>query len=240
MSELGGLLRSARQKRNLSLTDVATATRIKVQFLEALEGGDYHLLPGPAYVTGFLRNYAGYLGLHPDDVVQEYYASRPLPQPSVKAATRVLAHGHNRHNRKRLLWGLASVLMLFLAAYTIKQYNDTYAHPAPQVNITPANLGATGGIHTSQQTPPPGFHLRLKAIAPVWVRVTVDGHRVFAGIMRVRGPNRVWTGHKSIYVFTYNGPHVRVIYNGRTVGPMSRQPGPVAAIATTLGWQTVS
>ncbi|GAC1405709.1 MAG: hypothetical protein NVSMB52_19480 [Chloroflexota bacterium] len=239
VSELGELLRSTRQKRNLSLLDVADATRIKVKFLEALEQGDYHLLPGTAYTTGFLRNYAGYLGLHPDDAIAEYYSSRPSPEPTVKAATRVLASGHERHNRKRLGWALGVVVMLFVAAYTVKQYNDTYAHPAPQVNITPANLGASLP-HSIAHPVARVFKVRLVATGPVWVRVTADGRRVFDGIMRARRPIHAWSVHRSIYVFTYNGPRIRVLYNGRNMGVMSHRPGAVAAIATASGWQNVS
>src|SRR5881275_478435 len=87
VNELGEILRSARQKKNLSLSQVTRATRIKQSYLEALEDGEYSVLPGPAYVTGFLRNYALYLGLHPDDLIQEYYAVQAPPQPRVKAAT---------------------------------------------------------------------------------------------------------------------------------------------------------
>src|SRR5205823_4019606 len=73
VSEVGDTLHTARQKKNVTLSEAADATRIKRSFLEALEHDDYSQLPGPAYITGFLRNYAKYLGLHPEDVVQEYY-----------------------------------------------------------------------------------------------------------------------------------------------------------------------
>lgn len=240
MSELGEILRSARQKKNVSLADVAKATRIKQPYLEALEDEDYALLPGSAYITGFLRNYASYLGLHPDDVVQEYHASAPPPEPCVKAATRVLANSHRRYARSRFLWGLGILVLMLGAGYAIKQYNDTYAHPYSAPLLTPANLGAPAAVAVHRHTAPPLIHVQLRALAPVWVRVTVDKQQAFQGILRAREGAKQFTAHHALYVVTYDGAHVKVIYDGRRLGRMANKPGLVVDLATTAGWQRVS
>jgi hypothetical protein len=237
------MLRIARHNRGLGLDEVAAATRIKEPYLSALEDGDYSQLPGPAYVTGFLRNYAGFLGLHPDDVVQEYYASRPLPPTSVKAATRVLANGYHRETRTRLLWIFGVVIMVLAGAYAIKQYNDSTAHAntAPPVNVTASGLAGTisptpATNHAAQRT----LRVHLQALAPVWVRVTVDSHRAFQGILRAQGAGRTWVGHHSVYVVTWDGAHLRARFNGRTVGLLASKPGVMVDEATASGWRRVS
>jgi len=242
VSEIGNLLRSAREKKNVSVDEVARATRIKATYLEALENDEYSVLPGPAYITGFLRNYASYLGLHPDDVVQEYYAVRPLPQPSVRAATRVLADGYHRYNRTRILSALAGLVLILVGGYAVKQYNDTYAHPySPQIRITPANLGAPSPpLQTQHQVVAGVFRLRLQALMPVWVRVTVDGQRAFEGILRPRFPHAAWRAHRSVFVATYDGPHLRALYNGHPIGVMSARSGLIVATPTRTGWRQVS
>jgi cytoskeleton protein RodZ len=60
---LGERLREARLARGESLADAAAVLRIRPAFLEALESGDHSCLPGDAYASGFLRCYAGHLGL---------------------------------------------------------------------------------------------------------------------------------------------------------------------------------
>jgi cytoskeletal protein RodZ len=233
------MLRDARHKKNLSLEDVAAATRIKVPFLAALEDGDYASLPGPAYVTGFLRNFAHAVGLHPDDVVQEYNAYRPRSQPDVKAATRVLASGYHRENRTRFLWGLAAMVLLLAAAYAIKQYNDASAHSYTPVQVTSSSLGGTISPTPKPQKALKPVHVTLKAVSPVWVRVSVDGQRAFEGILSNRAP-RTWTGHKAVYVLTLNGSQLRATFNGHSQGILAAKPGVMVDLATSQGWKRVS
>jgi cytoskeletal protein RodZ len=72
MFEIGGSLREARLKRNLTPADVQKAIRIRDRYLQALEEERWELLPGDAYVKGFLRTYADYLGLDGSLYVEEY------------------------------------------------------------------------------------------------------------------------------------------------------------------------
>jgi cytoskeleton protein RodZ len=85
MFEIGGSLREARLKRNLTPADVQKAIRIRDRYLQALEDERWELLPGDAYVKGFLRTYADYLGLDGSLYVDEYNNrfARPEEQPLI-------------------------------------------------------------------------------------------------------------------------------------------------------------
>ena len=61
MAGIGEALRSTRERRGLSIDEVARETRISPRFLEALEAEQFEELPAPVYVRGFLRSYANYL-----------------------------------------------------------------------------------------------------------------------------------------------------------------------------------
>src|SRR5258708_38972938 len=71
---LGNELRDAREARDLSLEKVEQQTRIRVRYLEALERGDYAAFQSPVQASGFLRNYARFLGLDADELVERYNA----------------------------------------------------------------------------------------------------------------------------------------------------------------------
>ncbi len=72
MESIGRYLREERESRNLSLEDVSKFTRIRKQFLNAIEEDRYELLPPAIYVKGYLAAYARYLGLDPNDTVLRY------------------------------------------------------------------------------------------------------------------------------------------------------------------------
>mgnify|MGYP001320140689 FL=1 len=75
MDKLGRRLREAREARGSTLEDAEAATRIRAQFLESLEAGDFAAFPGSdVQVRGFLRIYARYLDLSPRDVLARYSA----------------------------------------------------------------------------------------------------------------------------------------------------------------------
>ena len=61
-------LLAARERKGVDLYRAERDTKIRARYLAALERGDYRELPGAVYTKGFLRNYALYLGLDPDDV----------------------------------------------------------------------------------------------------------------------------------------------------------------------------
>ncbi|MFW5940240.1 MAG: helix-turn-helix domain-containing protein [Chloroflexota bacterium] len=89
MDELGIILRDAREMKGLTLVEVQEQTRISARYLEAMESGEYHLLPTPVHVRGFLRNYARFLDLDPEPLVERYEAnestrSRVTASPSTE------------------------------------------------------------------------------------------------------------------------------------------------------------
>ena len=67
----GEMLRNARTtgRRKREIPTISKQLCIREEFLEALENGQYDVIPEPVYILGFARNYAMELGLNPDEVV---------------------------------------------------------------------------------------------------------------------------------------------------------------------------
>jgi cytoskeleton protein RodZ len=72
MDELGHILREARETKGLTLAEAQEETRINSKYLAALENGEYDKLPTPVHVRGFLRNYARFLGLDAQPLLERY------------------------------------------------------------------------------------------------------------------------------------------------------------------------
>ncbi len=69
-------LLDARERKGVDLYRAERDTKIRARYLAALEQGEYAELPGAVYTKGFLRNYALYLGLDPEDVIRQWKRER--------------------------------------------------------------------------------------------------------------------------------------------------------------------
>ncbi len=73
---LGGILKTARSKAQISLEQAEAATKIPQKYLDALETANYSRLPAEAYNLGYVRCYAEYLRLNPDKIISAYKEER--------------------------------------------------------------------------------------------------------------------------------------------------------------------
>jgi cytoskeleton protein RodZ len=81
MSQLGDRLRVVRESQGIGLAQAAVETRILQRYLVALEDGDFQHLPGDVYARGFIRNYAAYLGLPAEELIELYRRERGMSEP---------------------------------------------------------------------------------------------------------------------------------------------------------------
>jgi len=72
---IGQRLKAEREEQRLTLEKVFEATRIRIQYLQALEADDFTAMPSPMQARGFLRNYAEYLGLNFEQLLDELRAA---------------------------------------------------------------------------------------------------------------------------------------------------------------------
>jgi len=107
MPELGKTLSQARVARGLTLEDCERDTRISKRYLDALEREDWKIFPAPVYSRAFLRTYAQYLSLDPQQLMRMYQAQeepeiKPLPEVRAAPAT------------GSMNWTLAGIVVAFL------------------------------------------------------------------------------------------------------------------------------
>ena len=82
MENYGDLLKNAREAKNLDYDTISRETTISVPYLLGLEEEDNGVFPGEAYMLGFLRNYADYLGLN-SELLLAYYRNKKLQESPV-------------------------------------------------------------------------------------------------------------------------------------------------------------
>lgn len=80
----------ARQKRGVSLEEIAASTKITISYLRAIEEGTFERLPGGIYTVSYIRQYARAIDYDEDELVRRYYrltgTEPPKPPPGMPSA----------------------------------------------------------------------------------------------------------------------------------------------------------
>ena len=164
---------TARERKGVDLYRAERETKIRARYLAALERGDYKELPGAVYTKGFLRNYALYLGLDPDEVLLQWRRERGVVReadPVIVVPKPIVAP------RKGLTFSPAvvvaaimTVAVVAFGAYLVMQI-QRYVEP-PTIALTQPRQAVTDvdedtGSYVLRGTSIPGATVAI--VSPSW------------------------------------------------------------------------
>jgi cytoskeletal protein RodZ len=207
LESIGEILKKRRGEKGLTLANAYESTKITMQNLAALEEDRFDAFPNRVYARAFLRDYANFLGVDSDELLQRYETEwgTPVVAPVV------------RRRWPKVIASIGIILILGGASGTGYYYMSkahkaqrTYAEqskpkpepkPQPETSTTssagaPAVNSPTGTqpktTTTETTTPPkpagPPIPGKVKVLAravnePVWVEVKADGKLIYADII---------------------------------------------------------
>jgi cytoskeleton protein RodZ len=125
----GSKLREARERRGMSLRQIANATKISMGALEALERNHVSALPGGIFSRAFVRSYAIEVGLDPDATIQEFVAQ--FPRDSLTAGHPALEHAEDNESlesNRRLASAVLRLLAFSLPIVGVVLYYGAGSH----------------------------------------------------------------------------------------------------------------
>jgi hypothetical protein len=216
--EIGNSLREARERQGLGYPEIELATKIRAKYIRALEEEDFTSIPGDAYIRGFLRSYAEYLGLDGDVYVDEY-ASRfitswrdELPPRRERRKLRTGERPIQRRTVILVLAAIALVAILVFAAFSI---------PGSSTDVP-----GVGGKGTQK-------HHRQSASTPMLVLHGVGRgtyvevrHNRASGKVELQGTVEAGRSDRlpgdHFYLLVRNPAGVRITLNGRAVSLPAR------------------
>ena len=162
MPSFGEKLRLEREKRNITLEQISSSTKIGTRMLQALEEERFSQLPGGIFNKGFVRAYARTVGLDEDQAVADYLqasgeAQSAGPDSATGAAREAREAEENRLSRleaisdspsRPLPWGVFAVILLAIAL-SLSLWSRRHREPDHPAIHTPVSNRAP------QSTPPP-------------------------------------------------------------------------------------
>ncbi|HYO15940.1 MAG TPA: helix-turn-helix domain-containing protein [Thermoanaerobaculia bacterium] len=236
----GEWLRRQRELREISLRDIAERTKISLRYLEAMEADRFDLLPAPIFAKGFLREYARYVGLSPDEVINHYLAvqqpeqqdekedtlirrSRPKPvDPGQPPVRRTWSYG--------LVLTLAGLILLALVALAAWLADKRQDEPRVEQSAPPIAAPPTPAV--LEPAPPPPveeprapLEVTLDFTRDCWVEAVIDGRNRFSEL-RVQGESLQLEAETSIVLTLGNAGAVEVQVNGHAL-PLTAGEGEV-------------
>lgn len=175
MTDFGGKLRQARERRGISLRQLSANTKISISALEALERNDIARLPGGIFSRAFVRSYAIEVGLDPDEAVREFLELFfGEPPPAIAVPARVTEQESSFETQQRIASVLLKLIVVSLPLIGVILYFTLRSRPAPvttapgqdlrqdvAADAPPSPAGGTGGV-----VPPAAAPAEPTAAAP--------------------------------------------------------------------------
>jgi cytoskeletal protein RodZ len=194
MFAIGDSLREARTRRGLSPADVQKDLRIRERYLTALEEERWELLPGEAYIKGFLRQYAEFLGLDGNLYIEEYTSRSLHRDEEPPLVPDSLAPRTRRTGVFRLLGVLAVVAAAIAGLAAWQLGGTTRTAKTPSIGPTEASAAARPRAKPKPAaTPAPVPAAKTDSVAVLsaargrsWLSVRVggaNGRVLFQGIL---------------------------------------------------------
>jgi cytoskeleton protein RodZ len=139
MGSLAADLKTEREKRSISLSQIAADTRISLHYLESLEEGRYSELPGGMYNRAFIRAYCESLNLDQQEIMQKYEDEIAAPvEKLLKSRVHIPEPNSPLKLNPALIWGLAlliSVAGIFLSRHWIAAVFSPYFSHRPAATL---------------------------------------------------------------------------------------------------------
>ena len=226
MIGIGKTLRSAREAQGKTLQVVSASTKIREDRLAAIEEERFDGLGGDAYVRGFIRSYAVFLGLDPAPLLEQHSSSVAASPLSL---LQLLEHPVAVERRgMRFNWTAAGVLaaLVLLSVSLVgllQSSNKPSANSALRPALAPEASSASVEPAVVAQLPPVdaqavGVEVGLAVIGTrCWVQIEVDGQKAFEGMV-LQGQSRSWHGLSAVRVILGDAGAVRLSVNGKDLG----------------------
>lgn len=229
----GSWLRRQREVREISLREISDISKISLRYLEALEQDRFEILPNAVFTRGFLREYARFVGLDPDEVVNYFLSLQPDDgdEEAEGAAT-----APRRVGGKPLARVVAVVVVVLAVLGGILWFLSF--EPKSEEEVPPMAPPSTQAVPTPEPSEPAGpkkpIRLSIDFDQKSWVEAFVDGVREVSEL-RVQGESLHLEASKEIRLVLNNAAGVSMELNGAVYEPKIKDDEPLVIDLSSVG-----
>ncbi len=223
---IGEVLKKAREEKKLTLEQAQRDTKIQLKVLASLETDAFSKLPNPTYVKGFIKQYAQYLGLDPEPLLNEYASLNPQTPPqeiAVKSEDEKIKTAASPVKKKSNLTTiiLASVIVVLVAGLGLSKLIGKVAS-APKakkvVSVKASKKEKPKPLLVKESEP---LKLTVTANQDSWMHIKCDGKIVYQSILKT-GSSELFQAKEQIVLWVGNAAGLELNLNGQSLGPPGR------------------
>jgi len=226
--DFGRRLRDARERRGVSLRQIANATKIGIGALEALERNDVSRLPGGIFSRAFVRSYAAEVGLDPDRTLQDFIAQFPHDSVAVGHPRSIQSEDHQAiESDRRSATTLVRLILLSIPIAGAILYFTTVGRRAAS---SAAETNPAPTANTLVEAPAERLMVALSATGACRVSTTVDGENTVDRLLQP-GEQLVLEVHRELVLTAGDASAIAITLNGAGARPLG---GPGQAVTVRL------
>ncbi len=219
----GTWLRRQRELREISLREIADVTKISIRYLEALERDRFDVLPAPVFARGFLREYARYVGLDPDEVVNSYISAQKPIEPEDDPAGPMRRRSPRAQRSSMVVLIVAVVVVVAVVAgiaYFVDRQKTGPGREEPPMSAPAAEIPTGFAVSTGiANRNDPALAAVIHRIAidfadDCWIEAVVDSGRRISEV-HVAGESLQVEAQERVVLTLDNPEAVQIQVNGR-------------------------
>ena len=191
--KISDLLKQTRKEKNLTLDSIAKVTKIKSEYLQAIEEGKFDDLPSESYARGFVKNYGSFLGLMENKVAALF--RREYESERIEFVPRFRKQQH-KFNRKSLFSPrniLIICAIIIIASFVGYQYSSLFVGPDLQIERPKNGEMISGSV------------VEVEGKTDPYAIVEIEREQVYVGLDgKFKKSIYVFSGNKKIQVVAKN------------------------------------
>jgi len=245
-------LKTLREERGVTIEDISLKTRISATILNAIENGEFHLLPAPAYAKKFIQIYADAIGSDPGNILAHYqrHVDEILVVPEEVNVVKAQITFDRKPFTRYLLYAVPAVAIIATAFImyaffyekepvgitqhnvTVDEQKKAVPKPAPAVKERP--LEAVASV---PQAPPPAMavpkettqtpsntqlNLLIEATEDTWLNITEDRNPPYQVTLKT-GDKLSRKAREFFIIDVGNAAGVKISFLGKSLGNLGRK-----------------
>ncbi len=218
---LGEYLKNKREEKGWTLKELSKATRIRTDYLAALEREEFYKLPGEVFVRGYIRCYLKALCIDPKEAIEIYERefvkdvspSLPPPKPGQPVY-------------RRPIFGVSMVLILLILSFSVYRFFQADNRAITQevkLDKPPVSQPTKGlslnlnPINTAEADYTNRHILEVNTLEETWIYLKIDENLSYSMLLQP-GENKKWTAKDGFFLKIGNAGGIEITFDGKEIG----------------------